>query len=223
MNSVSGSRARSDPTVVLPGSGHHHSSSAGTGVPYSNYTQSAATQTAMECESFPSATANTAASAVAPPTRPTHFHHGHAHHRTSRYQQQQRSGGLLPSYAPSSLPLELVGHQPGLEHAVGSFMPAGPSLDCTQTGSLNLPLVSATGGFYPAAATAYGASSNPLSYNFTTVMPGGTGSNLADSATSKLGRQGSSGGPGPTGQSNSDREDSPMMGVCVQQSPVASH
>lgn len=218
---MSGSRARSDPTVVLPGSGHHHSSSAGTGAPYSNYTQSAATQTAMECESFPSGTTNSATSTVVPPPRPTHFHHGHAHHRTSRY--QQRSGGLLPSYAPSSLPLELVGHQPGLEHAVGSFMPPGPSLDCTQTGSLNLPLVSATGGFYPATATAYGASSNPLSYNFTAVMPGGTGNNLADSATSKLGRQGSSGGPGPTGQSSSDREDSPMMGVCVQQSPVASH
>lgn len=198
---MSGSRARSDPTVVLPASGHHHA-----GVPYSNYTHSAATQTAMECESFPSGTTST----VVPPPRPTH-----AHHRTSRY--QQRSGGLLPSYAPSSLPLELVGHQPGLEHAVGSFMPPGPSLDCTQTGSLNLPLVSATGGFYPAAATAYGASSNPLSYSFT------AGNNLADSATSKLGRQGSSGGPGPTGQSNSDREDSPMMGVCVQQSSVVSH
>ena len=207
---VSGSRARSDPTVVLPGSGHHHGS-AGTGVPYSNYTQSAATQTAMECESFPpSATTNS----TVPPPRPTHFHHGHAHHRTSRYQQQQqRSGGLLPSYAPSSLPLELVGHQP-----VGGFMPAGPSLDCTQTGSLNLPLVSATGGFYPAPGTAYGASSNPMGYNFATVMPGGTGSSLADK-----GRQGSTGGPGPTGQSSSDREDSPMMGVCVQQSPVASH
>lgn len=174
----------------------------------------------MECESFPSSV--TTNSAVAPPPRPTHFHHGHAHHRTSRY-QQQRSGGLLPSYAPSSLPLELAGHQPGIDHAVGGFMPPGPSLDCTQTGSLNLPLVSATGGFYPAAATSYGAPSNPMGYNFATVMPGGTGSSLADSATSKLGRQGSSGGPGPTGQSNSDREDSPMVGVCVQQSPVASH
>ena len=191
---VSGSRARSDPTVVLPGSAHHH----GTAVPYSNYTQSAATQTAMECESFPT-------NSTVPPPRPTHFHHGHAHHRTSRYQQR--------SYAPSSLPLELVGHQPG-----GSFMPAGPSLDCTQTGSLNLPLVSATGGFYPAPGTVYGASSNPMGYNFAAVMPGGT-----DSTTNKLGRQGSTGGPGPTGQSGSDREDSPMMGVCVQQSPVASH
>ncbi|XP_021935334.1 serine/threonine-protein kinase minibrain isoform X2 [Zootermopsis nevadensis] len=219
VSSVSGSYSRSDPLVVLPGSGHHHGSS-GTGVPYSNYTQSTTTQTAMECESFPSSV--TTNSAVAPPPRPTHFHHGHAHHRTSRY-QQQRSGGLLPSYAPSSLPLELAGHQPGIDHAVGGFMPPGPSLDCTQTGSLNLPLVSATGGFYPAAATSYGAPSNPMGYNFATVMPGGTGSSLADSATSKLGRQGSSGGPGPTGQSNSDREDSPMVGVCVQQSPVASH
>ncbi|XP_063237712.1 serine/threonine-protein kinase minibrain isoform X2 [Bacillus rossius redtenbacheri] len=133
--SVVGSRARSDPTTS-----HHH---AGTAVYPSNYTQSAATQTAMECDNFPSA-------------RPAHFHHTHHAHR-SRFPR---------------------------------------SFECPQTGGLNMPLVPA-GGFYPASFVP-------------PQGPAAWGAQPPDSS-------------GAPAQGGSDREDSPMVGVCVQQSPVASH
>lgn len=115
---------------------------------------------------------------------------------------------LASRYAPQSLPMEPV-----------------PGLDCTQTGSLNIPLVgsglgSQTGNYFNPA---YPASlQNPVAvapvvYGFVPSQAGISKADLNVGAP-KLGKQGSN-----QAQSGSDREDSPMVGVCVQQSPVVSH
>uniref|UniRef100_S4RTN3 dual-specificity kinase n=1 Tax=Petromyzon marinus TaxID=7757 RepID=S4RTN3_PETMA len=78
----------------------------------------------------------------------------------------------------------------------------GPDpLDCTQAGSLGLPLTSGL--------------------RTRTVLTGVAGGFLT--GTSSSSRPTHYGADGPLGsRSAPDREDSPMMGVCVQQSPVAS-
>ncbi|XP_034240411.1 dual specificity tyrosine-phosphorylation-regulated kinase 1B [Thrips palmi] len=114
-------------------------------------------------------------------------------------------------YAPQSLPMEQL-----------------PGLDCTQTGSLNIPLV---GSGSSALATQSGNYFNPgypaslqnpvavapVAYGFVPSQAGMTKADLNVGAP-KLGKQSSN-----QAQSGSDREDSPMVGVCVQQSPVVSH
>lgn len=108
---------------------------------------------------------------------PSYTHHSHYHRRG-----QGRSRGSFPAhgFAPSSLPLSL------------GFLPPGHTLDCAQSGSLEMPLgfpmghPLPTAGYYPPSVP---PSQPPLA-------------------------------PPPR---QSDSEDSPMVGVCVQQSPVASH
>ncbi|XP_067011355.2 serine/threonine-protein kinase minibrain isoform X3 [Anabrus simplex] len=153
---VVGGRARSDPTTTAA---HHHSM---------GYTQSAATQTAMECDAGPF-------------PRPAHFHHGHhPHHRAApRHHQQQQQQQQRP---PSSLPPELVDY----------YLQRAPCLDC------EAPLAPAVGRFFHA----FGQQS---------------------AADSSGGGPTAAAGGGGGGAGGSDREDSPMVGVCVQQSPVASH
>lgn len=100
-----------------------------------------------------------------------------------------------------------------------------PSIDCTQTGSLNIPLVGSTS---TQTGNYFGNQGYPSSLpNPPGVVPGGYGFVTSQSGITKtdlsvgvpkLNKQGSN-----QGQSGSDREDSPMVGVCVQQSPVVSH
>ncbi|KAJ1523069.1 hypothetical protein ONE63_002192 [Megalurothrips usitatus] len=122
--------------------------------------------------------------------------------------QQQQQQSPASRYAPQSLPMEP--QQPRLA-----------SLDCTQTGSLNIPLVGPLGqGFAQGFAPGYpqnpaGVGTAPIGYGFGSGQAGIPKSDLSVGAP-KLGNQGQV--PG-----GSDREDSPMMGVCVQQSPVVSH
>lgn len=108
---------------------------------------------------------------------PSYTHHSHYHRRG-----QGRSRGSFPAhgFAPSSLPLSL------------GFLPPGHTLDCTQSGSLEMPLGFSMG--HPLPSAGYYPSSVPPSQPPLAPPP----------------RQ-------------SDSEDSPMVGVCVQQSPVASH
>ncbi|KAK3908341.1 Serine/threonine-protein kinase minibrain [Frankliniella fusca] len=130
--------------------------------------------------------------------------HPHHHMGLSRLMQSQQP---VSRYAPQSLPMEQL-----------------PSLDCTQTGSLNIPLVGSastqTANYfhqgYPASHQNPSVVA-PAGYGFVSGQPGLTKAELSVGAP-KLNKQSSSQGP-----SGSDREDSPMVGVCVQQSPVVSH
>ncbi|XP_052126901.1 serine/threonine-protein kinase minibrain [Frankliniella occidentalis] len=130
--------------------------------------------------------------------------HPHHHMGLGRLMQSQQP---VSRYAPQSLPMEQL-----------------PSLDCTQTGSLNIPLVGSAGTQtasyfnqgYPASHQNPSVIA-PAGYSFVSGQPGLSKADLSVGAP-KLNKQSSN-----PGQSGSDREDSPMVGVCVQQSPVVSH
>ncbi|XP_078726303.1 dual specificity tyrosine-phosphorylation-regulated kinase 1A isoform X2 [Lampetra fluviatilis] len=125
----------------------------------------------------------------------------------------------------------------------------GPDpLDCTQAGSLGLPLTSGlrtrtvltgvAGGFL--TGTSSSSAATALGYPYPAAGPGlytGEGRSAHYTSDGPLGsrpahygadgplssRPTHYGADGPLGsRSAPDREDSPMMGVCVQQSPVAS-
>ena len=135
------------------------------------------------------------------------------HHHLGRMMQGQQPSSHYGStvHAPLSLPMEQL-----------------PSLDCTQTGSLNLPLVGSAGlqtgnYFSPGYPSSHQNPSvvGPVGYGFIPSQAGITKAELGiggGSGVPKLSKQGSN-----PGHSGSDREDSPMVGVCVQQSPVVSH
>ncbi|XP_046382459.1 dual specificity tyrosine-phosphorylation-regulated kinase 1B isoform X2 [Ischnura elegans] len=214
-------------------------------------------------------------SQVARGAAPTHFHHAHHHaHRGSRTMP------FVPLSPPSTVPTlsssvmllteprhyskqqSRVGALPGGLNSgeggpsSGAYLPLGPSLDCTRTGSLNLQLSggpsSSTGPYhslYP-GSSAYGVRQAPVGlghipstvvmpdgtsqqqfvvgsggYPFGVTVAGGGGGGTSDSSTAPtqgVGPKLSSRGQGTVG-GGSEREDSPMVGVCVQQSPVASH
>ena len=136
-----------------------------------------------------------------------------------------------------------------------SFISSPASLDCTQSGSVNLPLyqtsyVNLPSGAATSSSTYFGnsiypftsshnnssipASSNSSAFNSMNSPAAAAGAAAAGSGTTTA--AGLVGGPSmsfatdtksapPARQNtnNSERSDSPMVGVCVQQSPVASH
>ncbi len=88
-----------------------------------------------------------------------------------------------------------------------------PNLDATQTGSLNMQL----GGYHQAAPQTYNAMTGQAyitaaqTFPFTLTTTANTNLVTSDSVTQHS-------------RTAADRgEESPMVGVCVQQSPVASH
>lgn len=181
----------------------------------------------------------------APASRVGHSHH-HAHNHSYRrhlHHQTQSNASVSTSHAMNAVSFDpLQSFQPPATFNVVSssrnqacssssvassqLMPMDinssnnlfASLDCTQTGSLNIQL---------------GSSYQPLLYTGTvysgqTTVPSYLGTNF-----SQLGIHPSS---TPTTQPSSvvspdvvsqkqstDRDESPMVGVCVEQSPVASH
>jgi len=131
-----------------------------------------------------------------------------------------------------------------------SFISSPASLDCTQSGSVNLPLYQTSYVNVPAAATSstyFGnsiypfasshnnssipASSNSSAFNSmngpTVAVAAGSGTTAAAGLVSgpsmSYTNDGKSAPPARQSTNNSERSESPMVGVCVQQSPVASH
>lgn len=170
---------------------------------YLSHSAHASQANAMECEpSYPRVHQAPQQSHLQP----------HSHHHLGRIMQGPQPSSRYGStvHAPQSLPMEQL-----------------PSLDCTQTGSLNLPLVGSAGtqtgnylnqGYPSSHLNPPGV--GPVGYGFVPSQAGMTKADLSvgGSGAPKLSMQGSN-----TGHSGSDREDSPMVGVCVQQSPVVSH
>jgi len=91
--------------------------------------------------------------------------------------------------------------------------PQQHSVDCTQVGSMNMQLRTNV----PAASTNSSSSSNYLA-NATGAFP----FTLAATQSTVAGGM-MMGDPAVASRQARDQTDSPMVGVCVQQSPVASH
>lgn len=101
-----------------------------------------------------------------------------------------------------------------------SIYPVSSPLECTQTGSLNIQLT----GYQPLSytGTVYGGQGTVappyLSTNFSQVEPNPPSSSSSTSQPSSLVSPEMS-----SQKQTSDRDDSPMVGVCVEQNTVASH
>lgn len=250
-SSSSSTRARSDPSQ-----GH------------SNFQPAAA----MECES-PRGPYH---SRPHPHHLPTYSHPSSTTSSSRRYGSHLDSGGGIGNAAGFSSSSAFIGSSSGLafsssaavsNNSVGggafanpaylgggvasnsSYISSPASLDCTQSGSVNLPLYQTSYVNVPAAAassTYFGNSIYPFTSSHNSSIPVNSSSSAFNSmngpATAATAGSGTTpaaglvGGPSmsfnndaksapPTRQStnNSERSDSPMVGVCVQQSPVASH
>jgi len=195
-SSSSSTRARSDPS-------HGHSNLL---------------PAAMECESPRGAPA-------AYHSRP-HPHHLPAYNSSSssssssrRYGSHLDSGGGTAAYmgSSSSSTSTVANNNP-------SFITSPTALDCTQSGSVNLPLyqTSYVNSIYPFTSSSSSSSSMAPGSAFSSMnapAPAAVAGSADSVSTPKS-------APSVTRQStnsSSERSDSPMVGVCVQQSPVASH
>jgi len=168
-----------------------------------------------------------------------HPHHLPSSSYSSNHLQSRRYQPLDSTGSAGRGPAATI---PSIGSTVSAFSTGGPSvlnalptysnmsLDCSQTGSMNLPLYGTSysnlvqqhpgssapppisSHFYPAVGT---------SSNVSLVPDGVTkGGSSSSSSHSRSGGPGGGGGPA----SGSDRSDSPMqVGLAVQQSPVASH
>lgn len=140
--------------------------------------------------------------------------HAHPHAHTRRHAHSQHLLATMDQLHPARPTLDL---NPSVFHVPAPHTTA--ALDCSQTGSHNVPLVDT----YPTATYAAPASYVPIGANPTTTAAAAyLGSNfpfsLSSNSTTSLGSS-ETAVPRQTGE----REESPMVGVCVQQSPVASH
>ncbi|GAB6027463.1 Dual specificity tyrosine-phosphorylation-regulated kinase 1A [Chamberlinius hualienensis] len=127
-------------------------------------------------------------------------------------QQAHSSHSIISaSAAPSSSTSHAMEMNPGLMHMPTSSLQPGP-MDCTQVGSLNMQL----SGYHPPyhhqqySTQATNSSGPYLGSSFSFGLTGTAGPSI-------LSTEGAPPRP-PT-----ERDESPMVGVCVQQSPVASH
>lgn len=275
---VESSRARSDPS-------HTHSA----GPNYSSVTVSVASSSSSVAASTAQPSAMDCESPRGPPYQQQQGHsRPHPHHLTAysnsassrRYVSHMDSGGSSSNpgaFAPgsssgigSSSSFSVGGSSSSYLGGSGINYIGGPSsgvtsLDCTQSGSLNLPLYQTSYSLVhpPASAGGAGSSSstssgyfNASSSNSMYPFPSSHGSSNINSSMSAFSIMSASSSSatsaapqliyaneipakmtttaslknalsGPTTASasgSSDRSDSPMqVGVCVQQSPVASH
>lgn len=156
----------------------------------------------------------------------SHSHRRHVHHQTAvsstgaqvPVPQPMNVGldHLQPAYPhggapviPSSIAMAMdLNTNVGMLHVQPSPLQGGP-MDCTQMGSLNMQL----SGYQPPYHQYSSQPSGPGSFlgsSFSFGLAAGAGPSIVSSEG------------GPQRQS-SERDESPMVGVCVQQSPVASH
>lgn len=205
MSSSASGRARSDPTHQHRSHLHVHSHSAhhGHGVQY----------TTMECESPLSGQSRSQ-----PPNyqqaswseqRDQSGRHISHHHQTSRLSPPPLSGAPS-SHVPRTVPEQTVsyteGYIPGAYPVDFRQNPAA-SIDSSQLPSVNMhvPGYPAQFGQYPQQAWTAGGFPFSLSSSANSSLTGHETNNQHVRTAAERG------------------DDSPMVGVCVQQSPVASH
>lgn len=289
-HSIQSSSSLADNTRTRTDSHHSHpvaGSSIAVPASYANIGHQQQQQQAMECESPRGPHyQQQQRQQQQPRQQQQHPHHLPAYSHSSssssssrRYVSHLDSGGVAPSgvFASSSAFIgspssSAFSAGPVAYLSVSSFGAAAPSsLDCTQSGSLNMPLypssysslvhppppalgvnssstsataassstsyfnaASSASSIYPSAFSSMngpGSSSSTSSSSVAGVAQqhhgaGATGSDPSTSSSTSAPKSSTSrsGAPGGASASGSDRSDSPMqVGVCVQQSPVASH
>lgn len=159
------------------------------------------------------------------------------------------STNLLSNYAPASLPIDLgqmmvssgIGNNSSVDHSLSAYQQHHHLL--TTSGMPNNAItggiggvvigsvvsggggVGSTGGYIP-----YSMSSDAINVSMPTsnqVQIGSSNKNLSNpssGSSSSVSGQSGTGAPRSSGTTANDRgDDSPMVGVCVQQSPVVIH
>ena len=212
-----GTNTHNNSVSTSPANVADHSSQGQETRPLPSYSSTLAGQSsAMDCES-----------PRAPPyQQPGHHSRPHPHHLPSYTSTASSSTRRYPAHLDptgngstgSAGVSSSSGYGSGAFVASSSYLGASypGSLDCTQTGSLNLPLYQTSYGLvHPPPA-----SGAPSMYPFmSTSVSSSTYANESGQAKASTVRSGPS-----TGGGGGERSDSPMqVGVCVQQSPVASH